>query len=132
MILIGVNNVGYLTLDQHGEIKTSQIQDAPGRIIKFKDDFEFGTGTALLIDNASTSQREFEDRGDAKVYTFPFGKKDGAEVSLYCLKIGEFYKLLSEKDGEAGKCISHDCYFSVMSQNDAKFFQSKQDALESN
>ena len=102
---------------------------APGRIINFKDDNECRTGIALLIDNASTSQREFDDRGEAKVYTFPFSKKDGGEVTLYCLKMNEFYPMLSSTDGEVGECISHDSYFAVM-QFDLKFFQSKQDAVE--
>lgn len=104
-----------MTLNWNGETEIVDRLKAPGRVINFKNDNEFDNGTAMLIDNASTLEPEFIERGEAKIYSFPFNKKDeDGEVSLYCLKMSKFYKLLSNKDAEAGGSISHDSYFYIM------------------
>ena len=82
----------------------------------------------LIDDEGEKDTSDFKVQDDCSLYTFPLFRSEtnSSEVSLYALKMREFYKLLTDKDDD---CISHDSLFNVMRANKAVFEATEKEHL---
>ena len=51
----------------------------------------------MLIDDTPDTSDELELEG-CKLYTFPLKPDESKEVTLYCLKMGKYYRLISNTE----------------------------------
>ena len=80
----------------------------------------------MLIDNTPDSSDERELEG-CKLYTFPLKPDESKEVTLYSLKMGTYYPLISSKEYS---CVNHDSFFNIITANATVFEKEIKDKKE--
>ena len=95
--MVGTHRIEVRYLSSSGKLsRTFKSIDPPGRIIRFQNDDTYKTGMLMLCDQAA-HHMEFKEVLGSKLYTFPQLPNPDSIVTLYALKTGNVYKLITSE-----------------------------------
>ena len=113
IVLIGTHSIVTSELSSRGKVRIIRETEAPGRIIRYKDDSRFNLGMLLLLDNSVKTMDYSFTRG-CSLFNFPFSINEASPTMLYSLKMEKFHELINSSESDS---VAFDSYFEVLQAN---------------